>query len=543
MKHLFEEFVQFDPKRNRSIEGTGLGLAISRKLCRLMGGDILVASKYGQGSVFTAIISQQVKDKTPFAAVNDPGLKQVLVFEEHRNSIVESLRFTIEKMGMPFTLAQSTEEFSGLLGRKTYGYILVNSRHLDEVRLMLKNTGSNAVLVLLTEFGEMPPPDIQSLALPVQPRLLANIFNGVRDEENQGRIKKQSAHFIAPGARVLIVDDITTNLNVAEGLLKPYKLKIDCCVSGAQALDLAREHRYDLILMDQMMPGMDGIEAAAKIREQEKGTAGQETPIIALTANAVSGMREMFLEKGFNDYLSKPIDITKLDELMDKWIPKEKQIVINEESERQKGDQFQEESALQLPSLNVVQGINRTGGTEEGYRQVLRSFYRDAGDRLVWFGSFSPDGESLDLFATHVHALKSASGTIGAAELSAEAAALESAGKEGNRAFIREKLSPFCERLGALVSEIGKALALAPVGTPATAAVVIGPELKEMLIQLRDALSAKNMGEIDRLIAELEDRVMDTAFRDTIGDFSDRVLVGEYAKVIKAINDLTGSLT
>jgi signal transduction histidine kinase/response regulator of citrate/malate metabolism len=536
MKHLFEEFVQFDSKRNRSIEGTGLGLAISRKLCRLMGGDILVASKYGQGSAFTAIISQEVKDKTPFAAVNNPTVKQVLVFEEHRNSIVESLRFTIEKMGMPFTLVQSVEEFSDLLGRNAYGYILINSRQLDKVRLMLKNIGSNAVLVLLTEFGEMPPPDIQSLALPVQPRLLANIFNGIRDEENQGRIKKPRAHFIAPTARVLIVDDITTNLNVAEGLLKPYKLKVDCCISGAQALDLVREHHYDLILMDHMMPGMDGIETTAEIHRLEAGLGkAAGVPIIALTANAVSGMREMFLNKGFDDYISKPIEVGRLDAIMEKWIPPAKRLAMGEELGAP--EQFQGNSTLQLPSLNVVQGINRTGGTEEGYRQVLRSFYRDAGDRLAWFENFSPDGQGLDAFTTHVHALKSASGTIGAAELSAEAAALEAAGKEGNRTFIREKLPSFRERLGALAAEIGSALDL---GSADPGPVVIGPELKELLIQLRDALSTKNMREIDRLIAEMENHFADVRVKEIAGDFSDKVLVGEYAEVIRAIEDLTG---
>ncbi|MDR2662669.1 MAG: response regulator, partial [Treponema sp.] len=130
---------------------------------------------------------------------------------------------------------------------------------------------------------------------------------------------KTGALFTAPGARVLVVDDIAANLEVASGLLAPYSMKIDVCTSGTHALHLAKENAYDIIFMDHMMPGMDGIEVTAAIREFNK-----TVPVIALTANAVSGMRELFLEKGFNDFLSKPIEIAKLDALVAKWIPADK---------------------------------------------------------------------------------------------------------------------------------------------------------------------------------------------------------------------------
>jgi CheY-like chemotaxis protein len=143
-----------------------------------------------------------------------------------------------------------------------------------------------------------------------------------------------------------VVDDIGANLTVAEGLLSPYQMIIDCCKGGREAIELAEANTYDIIFMDHMMPGMDGIEAAAAIRarEQNSGTSGEaplETlefgpkaqtpkecakhiPIIALTANAVTGMREMFLSSGFDDFLSKPIETGKLFHIVEKWIPEEK---------------------------------------------------------------------------------------------------------------------------------------------------------------------------------------------------------------------------
>jgi signal transduction histidine kinase/CheY-like chemotaxis protein len=140
--------------------------------------------------------------------------------------------------------------------------------------------------------------------------------------------------FAAPDARILIVDDISINLFVAEGLLAPYRMQIDSCTSGEEAIALTEKNHYDLILMDHLMPGMNGIEAVAGIRameekRREKGQASQNrVPIAALTADAIVGMKEMFLENGFDDYISKPIEISTMNVLIKKWIPKEKQIGI-----------------------------------------------------------------------------------------------------------------------------------------------------------------------------------------------------------------------
>jgi CheY-like chemotaxis protein len=137
-----------------------------------------------------------------------------------------------------------------------------------------------------------------------------------------------------PDVRVLVVDDLSSNLKVAEGLLAPYKTTVETCLSGKEALELVKQHEYDIVFMDHMMPEMDGIETTAAIRlwekEQESSTKRKRIPIIVLTANAVSGREEMFIENGFNDFLAKPIDISKLDEMLDRWIPKEKKCVETE---------------------------------------------------------------------------------------------------------------------------------------------------------------------------------------------------------------------
>jgi signal transduction histidine kinase/CheY-like chemotaxis protein len=134
-----------------------------------------------------------------------------------------------------------------------------------------------------------------------------------------------TTYFQKPEAAVLVVDDMPTNLKVAQGLLKPYGMKISCITSGSQAIDLIREGRikFDLIFMDHMMPGMDGIETVRIIRNEIDSDYAKAVPIIALTANAIVGTETMFLENGFQGFLSKPIDLAKLDKILRAWILKD----------------------------------------------------------------------------------------------------------------------------------------------------------------------------------------------------------------------------
>ncbi|MDR0761399.1 MAG: response regulator [Treponema sp.] len=350
--------------------------------------------------------------------------------------------------------------------------------------------------------------------------------------------EEEDAKFTAPEARLLFVDDIAMNLKVAEGLVTPYGTKVDTALSGADAINLVKRIEYDIIFMDHMMPDMDGVEAVRRIREweqQEGGANRKPVPIVILTANAIVGMKEMFLAAGFDDYLSKPIEIPKLDEVLTKWIPAEKQIKARAEPKREA-----ETGGLSVPGVDVNRGVTMTGGTEAGYRRVLAQFYKDAAERLAGLTLDAAETD-ISLFTIHVHALKSAAGTIGAAEVSKEAAALEAAGKAGDMAAIRDGLPEFRERLEALVEGIGKALE-EKAGEPKEgsgekeSAQGSRSALQTSLSALKAALEAKNMKESDRLLEELETAAMDAEARDAVNAVSDKVLMGEYQEAVQDIN-------
>jgi CheY-like chemotaxis protein len=208
--------------------------------------------------------------------------------------------------------------------------------------------------------------------------------------------------------------------------------------------------------MDHMMPEMDGIEATAIIRAWEREHARQQIPIIALTANAVVGMREMFIENGFNDFISKPVDVSKLDEVFDRWIIREKreEVTVDRKCNSDKGSASDHNSPLpDIPGVDVQKGVAMLRGNLDAYKKVLSMFCKDADERLQKL-QIMLEADTLPAFIIQVHSLKSVSASIGAQELSSNAAWLEAAGKTADIAYIREHLPEFTVQLAEQVKNI-----------------------------------------------------------------------------------------
>ncbi|MDR2477235.1 MAG: response regulator [Treponema sp.] len=568
---LFGNFVRLDMAKNKNIEGTGLGLAITRSLCRAMGGDITVQSEYGSGSGFTAKILQARAPENPalpLAAVENPQAKAVLLCD-HQSRRAASLARTLENLGVPFMTAGEAElfallEMGGGPESGPWAFVFVSSRLYTRAAAFIQENRLPAVPVLLAELGDLPSfENAQAIVSPAYAVPVANLLNG---RETKAWQEKTEVRFIAPKARILIVDDIATNLTVAEGLLAPYRMEVSACLSGREAVELVKRREWDIVFMDHMMPGMDGAEAAALIRawETEQNSAKGETrkpvSIIALTANAISGMREMFLEKGFNDYLSKPIEIAKLNEILGKWIPQEKQIKGGEVSPLTAPDRFAGRAAQPpyvtrsgsvtpqsrgapppatppglppIPGLDTVKGIAATGGTVAGYRQVLAIFSKDVQERLPLLQK-EPPPESLPLFTTQVHALKSAAASIGASAISAEAARLEAAGKSGDIALIRETLDGFAQRLAELARSIRAALGESAAAGDQSGRTGLGPLFGE----LAGAVQAQKTEAIDRLLEELGRQPLDSNTRETLEQISNQVLIAEFDSALLLIKEV-----
>jgi CheY-like chemotaxis protein/HPt (histidine-containing phosphotransfer) domain-containing protein len=265
-----------------------------------------------------------------------------------------------------------------------------------------------------------------------------------------------------PYGRVLIVDDTEANLYVAKLMMDPYGLNIDTASSGYEAIEkIEKGNSYDIIFMDHMMPKMDGIEAVKIIR-----SLGYTEPIIALTANAVVGQADIFLTKGFDDFVSKPIDMRILDMMLDKYIydkhPDEVAAAAQAEKEETDGQVNARQSAnaehslsvspgdadtqsadrmskdrmssdtppFDIPGLNVGRGLAVFDDEQDTYTAALRSFTTNVPEIIDKLRAVTE--ENLPEYAINVHALKSVSGWICADGIQARAAGLEALAKAGN---------------------------------------------------------------------------------------------------------------
>ncbi len=255
---------------------------------------------------------------------------------------------------------------------------------------------------------------------------LGDLQTRLKDNAPGNRPYKES--FRAPDATILIVDDTRINLTVAVNLLKNTKMKIDTATSGEEAVNMASKTRYDVIFMDQRMPGMNGTEAFHKIRETENG-ASKDVPVICLTADAVIGAKERYLSEGFSDYLTKPIDNFALEKLLMKYLPDGKVELINEEiSEISEDGNPEEEAFAVLRSVGIEPraGLKYCQDDVFFYKALLAEYAYGELEKAHNLQK-SYEAENWHDYSIYVHSLKSSSKMIGASALSVRAAKLEAA--------------------------------------------------------------------------------------------------------------------
>ena len=445
---VFTDFTQFDQFLNKGTEGTGLGLSITKNLITLMNGNINVESKYGFGTTFTAVIPQFYEKYEPFAKVDFPKSKKVLMFEEDESTSMAVCK-TFEDLKVPYMYTSSLENFINEFMTNTYSFIFINQKFAADSQQIMKEYHLDGKLVLFADDKcIMQRENVSILTTPVYANSIANLLNDT-PMNDPCKCTKNKVRFTAPKARVLIVDDILTNLKVAEGLLAPYRLIIDTCTSGEKAIEKVRCYDYDIIFMDHMMPGLDGIETTELIRGFEEDKY-QTLPIIALTANAVSGTKEMFLQHGFSDYLSKPIDVNKLKKIVERWIPKDKlkrtktlPVKLNDELMFLGDD---------LP-VSLEAGFRHFSDDRQTYFQVLQSYVKHMPPLLK---DLKDSVQDLKNYAIIVHGIKGSSYSVFANKIGEQAEILEQAAKSGNQQKVLKYHDDFITLMERALKELDK---------------------------------------------------------------------------------------
>ena len=446
LERIFQDFYQVDPERNRNVEGLGLDLTISNALIKEMGGFLTVRSTEGKGSEFTFSVPQEVRDDRACIAVTHPERVRAVWYynaEEAetnmRDSYISHISHIADHLGIFVQRVATLAELKRRLRQGNYTHLFIGIEEYEDDPSYFDNIASQmSTILILDRQHEAPKNRMHALYTPYNAMTLAELFNG-GDILANPRKYQQTRHFEAPTAKVLVVDDNLMNLKVVEGLLRKYRIKITAASSGDEALMQIESKDYDFVFMDHMMPGMDGIECFRKIRNMP-GEYFAKVPIIALTANAIAGSREMFLEEGFNEFVAKPIDNALLNQVLEDFIPDEKKIFDSASGSSPVEAAGAPNSPIRDPfdamtGIDMDTALTYCGGNLEDYAELVRVYCDTADKNMEDIQSYF-DAADWKNYAILVHALKSSSKTIGAMELSDIAYIEEMAAKNDETATI-----------------------------------------------------------------------------------------------------------
>ena len=482
---LFQAFSQADTSTTRKFGGTGLGLAICKKLCAMMGGDILVDSVYGEGStfIFTSVFGLHSEKKIPLLPEPDLRNKLALVVDNNMasreilQSMLESMTFKVcqatsgieavdeimkaDLDGVPFDVVFMDWQMPGMDG-------IAASQ-----RIRKQNISIQPKIIMVTAYGrEDVMQQVQDISLDgfmVKPVSRSMLFDatmqafgkeGIKTHRAKAKEQKEIEVFKnIGGARILLAEDNETNQEVAKEILEQAALVVDLANSGREAIEKVENNQYDLVLMDIQMPEMSGLDATKTIRDSSAVT--KDIPIIAMTAHAMAGDREKSIAAGMNDHITKPINPNQLFDTLLRWIkPAEREIpkyLLDKLAEQK--EMSNKNALMNMPGIDVDSGLKRIGGNEKFYRKLLVKFYNDNLKTMEQIHqAFAKDDK--ELVALLVHNVKGVAGNIGANGLQAASYDVEVAIRnnefekvEGLLKVFERKINGMLKNLKGLISE------------------------------------------------------------------------------------------
>ncbi len=448
LEMIQERFYQSNTGRDRKAGGLGLGLPIVYGMVSAMEGFIQIKSRLGEGTTVSVSIPQKVVDEGPCMVVEkreELCLACYLKLElyevpEIRDYYNASISHMVQGLEVTLHRVFHMDELEKLVSMYQLTHLFIGRAEYEENRYYFEELDPGIQVIVVAEDHYVLPERcrVKLLKKPFYSLPLVNILNAETEEETQ--LKEKS--MICPGVRVLVVDDEPMNLMVAEGIFKEYQMRVTTAESGRKAIDLCEKEDFDLIFLDHMMPEMDGVETLKRLRKAYADT-GRVPTVIAFTANAVSGAREMFLREGFDEFVSKPIEPLEMERILRKVLPKSSFLYVDEE-ERKAAKEATDNptvedklSRLEQEDIHTDAGIQYCGGDKDFYVELLTKFAKDSKRKGADISQYFQQ-QDWQNYTILVHALKSTAKMVGADALSEQAKDMEAAAKNQDADFIRK---------------------------------------------------------------------------------------------------------
>lgn len=511
MEKLFEAFGQVDERKNRGIAGTGLGLPISRELARLMGGDIEVQSEYGSGSTFRIrLIQSAVKkmdEREEAQEDGGQGKDKILVFEDDP-LILRELRWALDDLGAEYEVC---EELGQCKHMEEINFLIMRSNKLQETLAFSSDPFPEGEILVLMEQNESVThitSGYRRISLPLFGIRMERILNGMDELSEKERFSRNTLHnVVMPGVKILVADDNEVNRIVTEEYLRPYMVEVALAEDGFEAIRLAKQEQYQMILMDQMMPGLDGIQTVREIRKLD---GYGQVPVVALTADATAEAKLRFQQEGYAGYLIKPVRMAQLEEILIKQLG----------AHCRPSDQDRPEDEGTPKEFYQIQMNAYKKDIETIYRR-LPECYRHR------------DQENFTILA---HRLKGASSEVGAGRLEEQAARMEQLGREGRWDEIARGYDGFIKSIGKMIQKVNDKLKKYLNDEVNYVDIKRRDSLDhDHVIRLKQACADMDFDTAEKVLQEMRQYLYDESTADllkTMSDLCDRLQYDELESVV-----------
>lgn len=440
IKAVFGGYNEYDSRQRSDFKGMGLELFICREILNLMNGSLKIESIPGIGMSIIFEFTNYVLDDEIICEVEDSNNKSVLIYLDNKNK-ENNWKPLMENLKVAYNYASGLSQFKQALEEKKYTHVFISDADYDSVHKIIESSGCEEYTYVVTDYQHVYEDfgKCKIVRRPIYSIPIADILNNKWNKELYLKPNKRE-EIIFPDAKVLVVDDNVVNLKVLLSILEKYKIKADMATSGEGCLNILKDKKYDLLLLDQLMPGLNGTETLQKLKKSDG--INSDIPVICITADFGADVRERLIAEGFQDYLAKPVKAFYLDRMLRKYLPDDLMILGSNKKEEtpvkeQNKDEVTEDkhNTSDPLEINVLRGIELVGGSEEVYNTILATYYQEGMKKLDEIPEQST-AQDLALYSTNVHALKSSSASIGATNISERFKALEFAGKAGNREIV-----------------------------------------------------------------------------------------------------------
>ncbi|MCR5590232.1 MAG: response regulator [Lachnospiraceae bacterium] len=539
---MLSAYTKYDSRQKSDYKGMGLELSICKEILELMGGSLSIKSVEGVGmSVSFEFINYIIED-TPIVRISPVKEYNVLVYTKNTED-QEVWKDILSQFQLYPNFVNGPNAFRQAIENRRYTHIFIDDMFYPMLKDTLRTAQIKDEVYVLTEAGSIYT-DFDKCKILRKPMTCINVSKALNNEWDASsyKVAQKKEAVTYPEGKVIIVDDSIVNLKVLEGMLNTFSINITKCKSGAEALSVLRREEFDLIILDQKMPEMDGIELLHLIRKLDNANA--MVPILCATADFGPDISRMLLNEGFQDYLAKPVRRFYLERMLRKYMPSELAVSVvtyeipAEEEKKQEEDKKPNEDPM---DIDFDTGLSNIGGMIEAYSSVVNAYYREGLGKMELVPALLSDKDYKN-YIIEVHALKSSSAAIGATAMSHLFRELEFAGKANNIEFIESRtdsvLATFAEVLEKVKTYLEeKGLLESDKDEPAPEGEEI--ELDDAVIdELITSLSNFNIKDTEERVSECVKNNYGKQINDAVREIKNQLDVFDYHKAKELLTEL-----